>query len=186
MLHIGLPLGGVGLIIGFLLGIAIYADHANRAGVLGLSNTLLRSTQERIAMQVSAYLEPIAPFLLAHTTLSRGGPRIAEEAYVFAASVRGTPQIANVLLWTASNIWSPGCVVRGCEASKHPGARPSRNVEWVSDPRREVTARQDPGRFRPSQALVRGALPITRFPVGSISFFHPGTCEQRRAALNQS
>jgi hypothetical protein len=99
-MHIGLPLGGVGLIIGFLLGIAIYADHANRAGVLGLSNTLLRSTQERIAMQVSAYLEPAShAILLAHTTLGRGGATDrAEEAYVFAASVlENTPQIANVL-----------------------------------------------------------------------------------------
>ena len=41
-LRIGLPLGGVGLIIGFLPGIALHADGANRAGVLGLSDTLLR------------------------------------------------------------------------------------------------------------------------------------------------
>jgi uncharacterized membrane protein len=36
LLRIGLPLASVGLIIGFLLGIAVYADKANRAGVPGL------------------------------------------------------------------------------------------------------------------------------------------------------
>ena len=68
VLRIGLPLGG------FLLGIALYADGANRAGVLGLSDTLLHSLQERIALQVSAYLEPASrAALLAHSMLGRGG-----------------------------------------------------------------------------------------------------------------
>ena len=72
LVRLGLPLGGVGLIVGFLVGIAVYADNADRAGVLGLSNTLLRSTQERIAMQVSAYLEPAShATLLAHTMLGQ-------------------------------------------------------------------------------------------------------------------
>src|SRR4051812_5488096 len=50
--RIGLPVGGVGLIISFLLGISFYADHANRAGVLSLSDTLLESLRQRIALQV--------------------------------------------------------------------------------------------------------------------------------------
>ncbi len=96
LLRIGLPLGGVGLIIGFLLGIAVYADNANRAGVLGLSDTLLRSLQERIA----AYLEPAAhAALLAQSMLGRSGATVqAEGAHAFAASVlQETPQVANVL-----------------------------------------------------------------------------------------
>jgi adenylate cyclase len=154
LLHIGLPLGGVGLIIGFLLGIAIYADHANRAGVLGLSNTLLRSTQERIAMQVSAYLEPAShAILLAHTTLGRGGPTDrAEEAYVFAASVlEDTPQIANVLFADAAGnfmmVTRAADGPRGATETKRILVQPSgRNVEWVTrDSARKVTARrQDP------------------------------------------
>ncbi len=105
LLHIGLPLCGVGLIIGFLLGIAVYADSANRAGVLGLSDTLLHATQERIALQVSAYLEPAAhATLLAHTMLGRGAvtDHLAR-AHDFAASVLlETPQIANVLFADAA------------------------------------------------------------------------------------
>jgi adenylate cyclase len=100
LLRIGLPIGGVSLIIGFLLGIAVYADRANRAGVLGLSDTLLRNLQDRIALQVAAYLEPAAhATLLAHSMLGRGSATDrADEAYIFAASVLlETPQIANVL-----------------------------------------------------------------------------------------
>ncbi|WP_158931530.1 GAF domain-containing protein [Acidisphaera sp. S103] len=100
LLRIGLPIGGVGLIIGFLLGITIYADSANRAGVLDLSGTLLRSTQERIALQVSAYLEPAAhAALLAHSMLGReGATSRANEARTFSASILAeTPQIENVL-----------------------------------------------------------------------------------------
>ncbi len=100
LLRIGLPLGGVGLIIGVLLGIALYADSANRAGVLGLSDTLLHGLQERVALQVSAYLEPASrAALLAHSMLGRGGATDrAGDAQVFAASVLDeTPQVANVL-----------------------------------------------------------------------------------------
>jgi adenylate cyclase len=154
LLRIGLPIGGVGLIIGFLLGIAVYADMANRAGVLGLSDTLLRSTQERIALQVSAYLEPAAhATLLAHSMLGRGGATDrAQEAYVFAASVLAeTPQIANVLfadvagnfmLVTRTEGGSPGAT-----DTKRILLSPSgRNVEWITrDSAGQVTARhQEP------------------------------------------
>ena len=61
---------------------------------------MLRSTQERIALQVSAYLEPAAhATLLAHSMLGRGGATSrASEARAFAASILAeTPQIENVL-----------------------------------------------------------------------------------------
>src|ERR1700761_5437956 len=86
LLRIGLPLGGVGLIVGFLLGIAIYSDRANRSGVLGLSETLLHSTQQRVAQQVATYMEPAAhTTLLARSMLSHGGATSrAEDAWVFS------------------------------------------------------------------------------------------------------
>ena len=152
MLRIGLPLCGVGLIIGFLLGIAVYADSANRAGVLGLSSTLLRSTQERVALQVSSYLEPAArATLLAHTMLGRGAAtQRAPEAHAFAASVlQETPQIANVLFADAAGNFM--LVTRA--ANRQPGATdtkrilmsPSgRTVEWATrDPAGAVTARRE-------------------------------------------
>jgi adenylate cyclase len=105
LLRIGLPLVGVGLIIGFLLGITVYADRANRSGVLNLTSTLLSSTQERISLQVAAYLDPAShATLLAHTMLGRGGAtNHADEANSFARSVLdATPQIANVLFADAA------------------------------------------------------------------------------------
>src|SRR5271169_1535597 len=87
--RIGMPIVGVGLIIAFLLGIAVYADRANRAGVLGLSDTLLHAMQERIALEVFTYLYPAShATLLAHSMLGRGGATgRADEAYAFAVSV---------------------------------------------------------------------------------------------------
>jgi adenylate cyclase len=154
LLRIGLPLGGVGLIIGFLLGIALYADTANRAGVLGLTDTLLRSTQERISLQVSAYLEPASrATLLAHTMLGRGGATSrADEAYSFATSVLdATPQIANVLFADATGnfmlVTRAAKGPRGATETKRVLMTPSgRTVEWVSrDSTGKVTAqRNDP------------------------------------------
>lgn len=152
MLRIGLPLCGVGLIIGFLLGIAVYADNANRAGVLGLSGTLLRSTQERITLQVSAYLEPAAhATLLAHTMLGRGGAtNRADEAHAFAVSVLDeTPQIANVLFADAAGnfmlVTRAANGERGATDTKRILTSPSsRTVEWVTrDPNGTVTARRE-------------------------------------------
>jgi adenylate cyclase len=119
-----------------------------------LSNTLLRSTQERIAMQVSAYLEPAShAILLAHTTLGRGGATDrAEEAYVFAASVlEDTPQIANVLFADAAGnfmlVTRAADGPHGATETKRILMQPSgRTVEWITrDSAGNVTARrQDP------------------------------------------
>jgi adenylate cyclase len=152
LLRIGLPIGGVGLIIGFLLGIAIYADSANRAGVLGLSDTLLQSIQQRIALQVSAYLEPAAhATLLAHSMLGRGGAgNRAEEAYAFAASVlQETPQIANVLFADAAGNFM--LVTRtpdgepGSTDTKRVVLSPAgRTAEWITrNGKGQVTARRE-------------------------------------------
>jgi len=156
LLRIGLPLGGVGLIIGFLLGIALYADSANRAGVLGLSDTLLHGLQERVALQVSAYLEPASrAALLAHSMLGRGGATDhAGDAQLFAASVlQETPQVANVLF--ADRLGDFMLVRRalggppgGTETKRilvQPVGRPpgERTVEWTTrDSTGAVTARR--------------------------------------------
>ncbi|WP_428488926.1 GAF domain-containing protein [Rhodopila sp.] len=120
--------------------------------MLGLSSTLLRSTQERISLQVSAYLEPAAhATLLAHTMLGRGGAtQHDKEAYAFAASVlTETPQIANVLF--ADGAGNFMLVTRA--ANGQPGATDTkrilvsasgRTVEWVTrDKSGAVTARRE-------------------------------------------
>jgi adenylate cyclase len=60
LLRVGVPLGGVALMIATILFIAFYADRANRAGALALSNDLLVTLEQRIGIEVSAYLEPAA------------------------------------------------------------------------------------------------------------------------------
>src|ERR1700736_4133637 len=58
LLRIGLPIAGVGLMVATILGIALYADRANRSGALALSNDLLATLEQRIALAASAYLAP--------------------------------------------------------------------------------------------------------------------------------
>jgi adenylate cyclase len=154
LLRIGLPIAGVSLIIGFLLGIAVYADSANRAGVLGLSDTLLRNLQDRIALQVSAYLEPAArATLLAHSMLGRGAAtNRAEDAYIFAASVLDeTPQIANVEFADAAGnfllVRRAAAGPSGATETKRIEIAPDgRSVEWITrDKSGHITdRRQDP------------------------------------------
>jgi adenylate cyclase len=59
-LRIGVPLGGVALMIATILFIAFYSDRANRDGALALSNDLLETLEQRIRIEVSGYLEPAA------------------------------------------------------------------------------------------------------------------------------
>jgi adenylate cyclase len=152
LLHIGLPLGGVGLIIGFLLGIALYADRANRAGVLGLSDSLLHNLKDRIALEVSAYLQPAAhATLLAHSMLGRGAATDrAEDAQIFAASVlKQTPQITSVLFADASGNFmmirrAAGEPAGATETKRILLSPGSRTVEWITrDAARRVTARSE-------------------------------------------
>ena len=153
LLRIALPLGGVGLIIGFLLGIAVYADTANRAGVLGLSDTLLHSMQDRIAQRSPPISNPPRTPPARPQHVGRGGATDhADEAYVFAASVLNeTPQVANVLFADAAGDFM--LVTRAADGP--PGATRTkrvllapegRSVAWISrDPAGQVTARrQDP------------------------------------------
>src|ERR1700730_9017259 len=58
LLRIGLPIAGVGLMVATILGIALYADRAHRAGARPLSNDLLAPLEQRIALAASAYLDP--------------------------------------------------------------------------------------------------------------------------------
>ena len=152
LLRIALPVAGVSLIIGFLLGIAVYADSANRAGVLGLSDSLLHNLQDRIALQVSAYLEPAArAVLLAQAIIGRGGAaENAEQAYSFAASeLAETPQIANIeFADTAGNFMLVRRAAAGATETKRIlTAQNGRTVEWITrDKSGHVTdRRQDPG-----------------------------------------
>jgi adenylate cyclase len=99
LLRIGIPLGGVGLMIATILFIAFYADRANRDGALALSRDLLITLEQRIGVEVSAYLEPAARAArILRDTLHDGAlgdqlPLVES----FASSLLGEmPQIANL------------------------------------------------------------------------------------------
>src|SRR5690349_10301941 len=57
-LRIGVPILGIVLVIVAIFGIAIYEHHANRRGVLALSNEFLDTLDAQIAQRVAAYLTP--------------------------------------------------------------------------------------------------------------------------------
>jgi adenylate cyclase len=58
MLRIGLPIIGVGVMVATILAIALYSDRANRDGALALSGDLLTTLEQRVALALSAYLDP--------------------------------------------------------------------------------------------------------------------------------
>jgi adenylate cyclase len=60
LFHIGLPIGGVALMIVLILLIAIYSSRANQRDVLALSDELLVALDSRISLAVSTYLDPAA------------------------------------------------------------------------------------------------------------------------------
>jgi len=95
-LRVGVPVGGVALVIIAILAIAVYSYRANRAGVLRLSDDLLAVLQERIAQQVSSYVNPATRAAqLAHDMAEQNtiaDPDAALAAFASSA-LRQIPQI---------------------------------------------------------------------------------------------
>jgi len=99
LLRIGIPLGGVALMIATILLIAFYADRANRDGALELSNDLLVTLEQRIGIEVSAYLEPAARAVrILRDTLHDGalGDQLPLVETFASSLLREIPQIANL------------------------------------------------------------------------------------------
>jgi adenylate cyclase len=99
LLRIGIPLGGVALMIATILFIAFYADRANRDGALALSSDLLVTLEQRIGNEVSAYLEPAAHTVrILRDALHGGalGDRLPLVETLASSLLREIPQIANL------------------------------------------------------------------------------------------
>jgi adenylate cyclase len=98
LLRIGIPIAGVVLMVATILAIALYANRANRNGVLALSNDMLNTLEGRIALEVSAYLEPAARAVGIARDATKGGG-IADGLPLFetlaASLLRVVPQVAN-------------------------------------------------------------------------------------------
>src|SRR5206468_1184618 len=99
LLRVGVPLGGVVLMIGTILFIAVYSYRANRDGALALSNDLLATLEQRIGMEVSDYLAPAARVVrILRDTLHDGalGDRLPLVETFSDSLLREIPQIANL------------------------------------------------------------------------------------------
>jgi len=97
-LRIGVPLVGVILMIAAILTIAVYSNRANREGVLALSDDLLSALDARIALEVSAYLDPAARAVrILRGMMKDNAVALPSEAQVNGATVlREVPQVANL------------------------------------------------------------------------------------------
>src|SRR5271165_2494075 len=135
-LRIGVPVGGVAMVIIAILAIALYSNRANQAGVLLLSDDLLAVLQERIAQQVSAYVNPpTRAAQLAHDMAAQNtivDPHAALEAFASSA-LRQIPQIDALYVGDAGGDFM--MVRRGAAGGTDtklirnaPGARV---VEWI-------------------------------------------------------
>ena len=96
-LRLGIPIGGVALMVGVILAIALYSERANRAEALALSEDLLSALDDRIAMAVSSYLDPATRAVAIARDVVKEGSITARLPVIetFGASLlRQIPQIA--------------------------------------------------------------------------------------------
>jgi class 3 adenylate cyclase len=97
LLRIGFPIAGVGLLILAILAIAVYSERANRRDALALSEDLLSTLDDRIALAVSSYLDPATRAVaVARDVVMEGSirARLPMIETVGASLLRETPQIA--------------------------------------------------------------------------------------------
>ncbi|MBV8167311.1 MAG: GAF domain-containing protein [Alphaproteobacteria bacterium] len=99
-MRIGVPVVSVALMIAAILGIALYAERANRAGILSLSDEVLATLEARVTLQISSYLTPAARALrIVGEMIEAAGrnPNRLIERYATGV-LREIPQIAIVSL----------------------------------------------------------------------------------------
>ncbi len=99
-LRIGLPVGGVALMIAVILLIAVYFDNANRRDVLALSDDLMAALDSRIALEVSAYLDPATRIIrIGHDMLEDRALGDRQDLAINYATIvlNIVPQIENLL-----------------------------------------------------------------------------------------
>jgi class 3 adenylate cyclase len=135
-LRVGVPVGGVALVIIAILGIALYSDRVNRVGVLALSDDLLDGLQSRIAQQVASYLDPatratrLARDMAAQTAVA-DHPALLQ---AFAASaLRQIPQIDAFYVGDAAGnfMMVRRSAAGGVDTKLIRNAPGAREVEWI-------------------------------------------------------
>ncbi|HXQ53883.1 MAG TPA: adenylate/guanylate cyclase domain-containing protein [Stellaceae bacterium] len=134
--RLGIPIGGVTLMVVAILAIALYSDRVNRVGALALSDELLAALQQRIALEVTDYLDAAAGVLRLERDAVRDGA-LAEKLPLIetmsSSLLREVPQTTNLLFADAAGNF---VLVRRGEAGgtemklivNPPGAR---RVTWI-------------------------------------------------------
>jgi class 3 adenylate cyclase len=97
LLRVGFPIAGVVLLIVAILAIALYSERANRRDALALSQDLLSTLDDRIALAVSSYLDPATHAIaVARDVVKEGSIRtqLPMIETVGASLLREMPQLA--------------------------------------------------------------------------------------------
>ena len=151
-MRIGVPIGGVALMIAAILGIALFADQANRRGVLALSEDVLAALDGRIALAVSTYLDsPGRVLRIARDVVGEGatGERLPL-ANAFATGVLNeVPQIAIVSFADAAGnyVMVRRGAARGIDTKIIHNVPGPRRVTWIhrNAAGEEIARKDDPG-----------------------------------------
>jgi class 3 adenylate cyclase len=136
LLRIGFPIAGVVLLIAAIIAIALYSERANRRDALALSQDLLSTLDDRIALAVSAYLSSATRFVAVGRDVVKEGSimsRLPMIKTVGPSLLRQAPQIA--ILSFANEDGNYVMVRRGTEGGtdfkvieNEPGPR---RVTWI-------------------------------------------------------
>jgi class 3 adenylate cyclase len=98
-LRIGVPIACVALMIAAILAISFYADHANRRGVLALTDEMLATLETQVSLRVEAFLVPAgrAVRIVGDTVEIASDPVPLVQSYAFGV-LREVAQISLVSL----------------------------------------------------------------------------------------
>jgi adenylate cyclase len=181
LLRIGLPIAGVGLMVATILGIALYADRANRSGALALSNDLLATLEQRIALAASAYLDPpVRAVRVMRATVPDGTvPARLPMIEAFAASLlREIPQMDDIGFADSDGnyVMARRAAADGTDIKLVDNVPGPRRVTWIhlNAAREEVGREEDPDdKFDPrTRPWYAGAIETTDvFWTGVYIFF---------------
>ncbi|HZT19283.1 MAG TPA: cache domain-containing protein [Dongiaceae bacterium] len=174
-LRVGIPIVAVVLMIAAILAIAVYSNRANRQGVLALSDDLLAALDSRIALEVSAYLDPAARAVrILRGILKESALARPSEAAVNAATVlREVPQVANLSFADQDGNY---ILVRrrqggGTEAKVIENAPGPRRVTWIE---RDATGAEIGRRTDPTDSFDPRQRPWYKGAAGTDELFWTG------------
>ncbi len=150
LLRIGVPLGGVVLMVAAVLAIAFYSHRANRHGALALSEDLLAALDSRIALAVSAYLDPAARAVRIAREVVKDGAMGSGRASAEALAMSALNEIPQIAIFSFADSDGNYIMVRhgkaagGIDTKFIRNAPGPRSVTWVRrDAAGTVVAREE-------------------------------------------